>query len=628
MIPVVEGLGQLKWTWFLAPSASTRRPSTGQSYSDGSSSSKSERARPLGDFQLFDDATRGAFGSLKLLVQGKGVVGCLGAFITITGLLTSTITQQAVEYPVVVAASVGGGVSNETAASVPVATTINLWDGDTLACGPYDVTRLKHVILDGAFTVVNETVPHAAPRCSSADCDWPVYGSLGICAEVVNLTSSASSVGNATLMDGLRNATRERLRLLSVFAGSVGNTPVAGVYPVVMGPLSGPTGLLRTIPTELIGGDTYVAYSDRPVAVGGDTDLAGFVFLEVAFGYCAKAFRTEVRAGVHTTTELEPAHAKVLRPSAWSLNFPWSPGFYPCYVAGTCNETIGGQHAVIEAAPGTVPVPDGQGGGGPAGYYIDTWTALLSSALLSATAEDATLLDQRKGLVLTSGGGVGQAFATALFGDLLRPGYPTPREQADAVANITANMARAMTNLLRTGDTGRSVPRGGGVSRSNNGDSTTGVAATDWAVQATHSVLGTTLVPQTFVAVRWAWVVLLAGQLALSSVFLLAVVSQSRAARVQVLKSSALASLVALDGGARSYLGAGGVYDFGAVEERAKGLKVRLVRGGSGVVLWLARWVGRGGDGGGRYTERGVSWQPVPRTGTFKSRSDGACAFT
>ena len=51
MIPVVECLGQLKWTWF-----------TGS------------RPRPLIDFQLFDEASRGVFGSFKLLIRFKGLV--------------------------------------------------------------------------------------------------------------------------------------------------------------------------------------------------------------------------------------------------------------------------------------------------------------------------------------------------------------------------------------------------------------------------------------------------------------------------------------------------------------------------------------------------------------------------
>ena len=49
MFPIVEGIGQLKWMWFTSPSP-----------------------KPLSDFQVFDEASRGTWGSIKLLVQSKG----------------------------------------------------------------------------------------------------------------------------------------------------------------------------------------------------------------------------------------------------------------------------------------------------------------------------------------------------------------------------------------------------------------------------------------------------------------------------------------------------------------------------------------------------------------------------
>ena len=49
MTPIVEGLGQLKWMWFL-----------------------SRERRPLIDFQLFEEATRGGLGGTKLLFSFKG----------------------------------------------------------------------------------------------------------------------------------------------------------------------------------------------------------------------------------------------------------------------------------------------------------------------------------------------------------------------------------------------------------------------------------------------------------------------------------------------------------------------------------------------------------------------------
>lgn len=49
VMAIVEGLGQLKWMWFL-----------------------SDKPRPLIDFQTFDDAAKGGMGSVKLLFRFKG----------------------------------------------------------------------------------------------------------------------------------------------------------------------------------------------------------------------------------------------------------------------------------------------------------------------------------------------------------------------------------------------------------------------------------------------------------------------------------------------------------------------------------------------------------------------------
>jgi len=51
LVPVTEGLGQLRWIWF------TGTP------------------RRVYDFELFDSSTRGSFGSLRLLLSLKG--GCV-----------------------------------------------------------------------------------------------------------------------------------------------------------------------------------------------------------------------------------------------------------------------------------------------------------------------------------------------------------------------------------------------------------------------------------------------------------------------------------------------------------------------------------------------------------------------
>ena len=93
---------------------------------------------------------------------------------------------------------------------------------------------------------------------------------------------------------------------------------------------------------------------------------------------------------------------------------------------------------------------------------------------------------------------------------------------------------------------------------------------------------------------------MLAAQLLLTLVFLVATMSSTRASGVQILKGSSLATMCGLDKSTRRHLG--DINDLRRLEKRAEGVKVRLERGSSGAALWLAM------EGGGRP----VTWQPVP----------------
>ena len=61
LLPVAEGLGQLKWNWFRKP-------------------------RPLADITIFDSASRGPRGALQLILKGR-LLSTLGAFLVITTLV-------------------------------------------------------------------------------------------------------------------------------------------------------------------------------------------------------------------------------------------------------------------------------------------------------------------------------------------------------------------------------------------------------------------------------------------------------------------------------------------------------------------------------------------------------------
>ncbi|TPX12036.1 uncharacterized protein E0L32_007339 [Thyridium curvatum] len=414
MLPIVEGLGQLKWMWF----ATTR-------------------TKPLIDFQLFDEASRGGYGSLKLLFRCKGVLACLAAIITLSGFLTSTITQQAILYPVNESESTNG------TASVARATTFSLYDGNELQIPSHITAREKLSIVNGAFFVPSEKVPEVIPVCSSGECRWPVYGSLGICGAVANLTA----LGNETLLASLKNITSSRLDDIFnstldmvyslTYTESLASVPAS--FPIVIGPVPSASGAFNDSITELLINDHYLAYSDELLTNVTASDLSHIKFLEIGFHWCTKSFSTEVRKGVHVTEEIGRV-ATTVKSSQYSLNFGWNPTIYPCYMAGTCNQTYGGVDIELAAPPG---VPDG------GTFTVNVWTSLIASALIFGAMYDSVLIDGLRGLVASNGGGMGQAFAASLFGDFMTFQMPTPEQQLDGVQNITQNMARSMTNLGR-----------------------------------------------------------------------------------------------------------------------------------------------------------------------------------
>ncbi|KAK4934472.1 hypothetical protein LTR10_024274 [Elasticomyces elasticus] len=74
LIPVAEGISRLKWLWFRQP-------------------------QPLGDLERFDAASRGPWGSLKLVFRLRArQLATLGAFITVLSIGIDPFSQQILHY--------------------------------------------------------------------------------------------------------------------------------------------------------------------------------------------------------------------------------------------------------------------------------------------------------------------------------------------------------------------------------------------------------------------------------------------------------------------------------------------------------------------------------------------------
>jgi hypothetical protein len=76
ILPVSEALGQLKWSWF------------------------QQNSKRMWDFEIFDNASRGPWGSMLLLLRTKGkALAALGAMITLCMMALDPFFQQVVNFP-------------------------------------------------------------------------------------------------------------------------------------------------------------------------------------------------------------------------------------------------------------------------------------------------------------------------------------------------------------------------------------------------------------------------------------------------------------------------------------------------------------------------------------------------
>lgn len=179
LVTVAEVLGQMKWDWF-------------------------SRSRSLDHIAVFDRASRGILGSLRLLVvapmNGLVVIACI---VTILSLAIGPFTQQAVS-----SVNCQRAVATENA-SVPIAHFMGIPTSfqASFSRGPgaYALpVDMKGVMVNG---LVNPTGSDTAisPTCQTGNCTFEAfdknitYSSIGMCSKCIDTTSYASL--NKTVVD-------------------------------------------------------------------------------------------------------------------------------------------------------------------------------------------------------------------------------------------------------------------------------------------------------------------------------------------------------------------------------------------------------------------------------------------
>ncbi|KAL5372495.1 hypothetical protein DPSP01_013457 [Paraphaeosphaeria sporulosa] len=187
LLPVSEALGQLKWSWF-----------------------QGARSKKMWDFEIFDNASRGPWGSFLLLVRTKGrSLASLGAAVTIFALCLDPFFQQVVEYPEKWRIQDGSGY-------IPTATGY-----EPFSAGKEYQSGMENLELDQGllgityrFFYNNGELPVTFGKsvraevplgCPNSNCTWPEYETLGIHTRCSDASDRVEFKCTNTTLDWIQN---------------------------------------------------------------------------------------------------------------------------------------------------------------------------------------------------------------------------------------------------------------------------------------------------------------------------------------------------------------------------------------------------------------------------------------
>ncbi|KAK4191790.1 hypothetical protein QBC35DRAFT_459828 [Podospora australis] len=180
---VESALSQGAWIWVSEPAQMRRGHQRGK---DGAK---------LGDFKMFDDASRGLRGSFRLLWRLKARhLGCVGAVIIVLGHGFETFSQQMVTFEQQPRRFEGdlknGTVLRDNPAPAPARAEV--WDTYLhrgYVGGILPTLSTKAAVYSG---IISTEIPLIGVTCLTANCSWPVVPTLGACGECVTLPTFLS----------------------------------------------------------------------------------------------------------------------------------------------------------------------------------------------------------------------------------------------------------------------------------------------------------------------------------------------------------------------------------------------------------------------------------------------------
>ncbi|KAF2720316.1 hypothetical protein K431DRAFT_321182 [Polychaeton citri CBS 116435] len=160
-----SGISQLKWIRFKAGRA------------------------PLSDMEAFDEASRGVWGSMKLLVLARGgVFGSFGAILSILALALGPFAQQMATFRSHMVASA------DAAALVPRALNYTGYlPGRSSSNGFVPILPMKSAVYAGLFAENNNPNAPLNVTCATGNCTYEPFETLAVCNSCIDMTPYLTS---------------------------------------------------------------------------------------------------------------------------------------------------------------------------------------------------------------------------------------------------------------------------------------------------------------------------------------------------------------------------------------------------------------------------------------------------
>lgn len=495
LLPVAEALGQLKWIWFIRGDS-----------------------KKMWDFEMFDNASRGPWGALLLLIHTKGkTIAALGALVTIFALALDPFFQQVVSFPEQwtlqkTNSSIARAVRYEPEISIDYVNGVDMinLDADMLAVAdPFFVGNGTQPVPFGNGSRVDFSL-----TCPSSNCTWPSYDTLGMCSKCVEmpklldfacvyttvdwtstLNATVSSYPNTTVCGYFLNSTSENRVLMSGYMVDGKGKPI------------GETLLMRTLPLlsnpfrDPLWGDGSLNFKDirNPLVdflISSTADASDVhankppLIHECVITWCVKTIQSSYYVGTYT----EEVTATLLNTTSGPV--PWLTTAEEDFFETSYLENV------TIAAPST-------------GENFSRWGWGVSNDTMFQTV---LIFDRLFPAFTTIGNDSDDAIRWRTGApDEVRTKRPeiNPWLLPNNITHHVERLVQAMTNVIRSSS-------------------------------SSELITGTAFDNEVYVRVRWGWLSLPLGLLLLSCVFLLATVIKSGIEKdqVSIRKNSAIATLL------------------------------------------------------------------------------------